>query len=341
MISERKTCRLCDSTVVKVFELSPTPIANDFKPSPDSNAVRYPLELTQCTECHHVQQRYVVDAQTLYSDYKYATPEAVKPYLEEAAQDLKERFPKAQSVLEIGSNNGLNLEVLRAAGFHAWGVDPAATGDHGLVGYFSSTWPHCKYHLMVANHVFAHIDDLADVFKGIDMALAPEGALVFEVQYLPDLIEKCGFEMIYHEHLDYHTLSPLAKLLKSAHLVMTDVLHTDRQGGSVRIYAQRQGEELQNYDDFIEWPYFAQRVEAKKQGLRAELAGRKVPAFGASAKACTLIHHCEIAENITVCIDDNPLKWGHYIPGTDIKIVESAEGPVLNLSGFNIKRETI
>lgn len=343
MLSERKTCRLCDSAVVPVFSLTPTPIANDFKPYPDSNATRYPLGLSQCEGCSHVQQSYVVDAHTLYSDYKYATPEAVRPYLEEAAKDLKERFPKAELVLEIGSNNGLNLQVLREAGFEAWGIDPAATGEHNFVGYFSSTWGHPdrKYDVIIANHVFAHIDDLQDVFKGIDLILKPDGALVFEVQYLPDLIEKCAFEMIYHEHLDYHTIKPLVPFLKRFNLVMTDIQFVPRQEGSVRITAQREGKQASFYDEAIEWKYFAQRVETKKQGFRAALAGRKVVAFGASAKACTLIHHCGIAENITVCIDDNPLKWGHYIPGTDIKIVEQAEGPVLNLSGFNIKRETI
>ena len=330
---ERKTCRLCDEPVKPVFKLTPTPIANNLKPYPDSNAVRYPLELTQCTGCSHVQQRFVVDAQTLYTDYKYSTPDAVRPYLEEAAKDLRERFPQAETVLEIGSNNGLNLDVLCEQGFTAWGIDPC-DGGH----YFTSTTFGEEFYgtqsIILANHVFAHIDDLQDVFKGIDKLLAPEGAVVFEVQYLPDLIAHVNFDMIYHEHLDHHTIAPLAKFLKRFNLVMTSVERTPRQGGSIRVTAERKGVEGAIPEESVDWADFSKKVEARKVSLKARLGKTKLAAFGAAAKACTLINHFEIADNISVCIDDTPLKWGHYIPGTDIPIVQDAPGPVL-LTAWN------
>ena len=338
MLSERKTCRLCDSEVAPVLELEPTPIANNFSASPDSNAQRYPLGLTQCTACAHVQQRYV--AHGLFSDYKYSTPPVTRPYLEDAAEDLQKRFPKAKTVFEIGCNNGLNLDVLWTQGFIASGIDPVPCTKAGAMqGYFGSkmTWrDDPRFDLIVSNHVFAHVDDLQDVFKAAVSIL--DGALVFEVQYLPDLVNRCAFDMIYHEHRDHHAINPLRAFVSKYGLTITDVQYVSRQGGSIRLTAQRTGTEVPRVKEEIDWAQFKSAIENKKRTLRDKLKGRKIAAFGASAKACTLIHQCDISQNISCCIDDDPNKWGLYLPGTDIPIVEKASGPVLLLAwNFDVK----
>ena len=109
MITEKLSCRLCGFPVTPVFSLNDTPIANDYKSVPDFAADRYPLEMCECTECFHVQQRYLIDG--LFEDYKYTTPKTVERYLDPVAKLLRERFPKAEYVLEIGSNNGTNLNI--------------------------------------------------------------------------------------------------------------------------------------------------------------------------------------------------------------------------------------
>ena len=136
--SERWKCRLCGGTMNKVFALTPTPIANDYAPEPDVGAFRYPLELSQCSRCGHVQQRFIVEG--MFDDYKYTTPQTVARYLEPFVDSLLASYPRAKRVLEIGSNNGTYLQVLRSRGFDAVGVDPAATGEGNHVGYFTAQW---------------------------------------------------------------------------------------------------------------------------------------------------------------------------------------------------------
>src|ERR1041385_7487168 len=116
------TCRLCYGPTRVMLSLTPTPIANSFPDHPDQDAERFPLDVAQCILCDHVQlnEYQPVD----WVDYRYATPEAVRPHLEEAAHVLRRTFPQAKTVLEIGCNNGLYLDVLRKAGFSAVGVDP-------------------------------------------------------------------------------------------------------------------------------------------------------------------------------------------------------------------------
>lgn len=315
MIWEKLECRLCNGRLHHVFSLSPSPIANSFPEKPDCKAERFPMELMQC-ECGHVQQRYVIAG--LFQDYKYQTPQTVATYLQPVVEKLKAEYPGAK-VLEIGCNNGVFLDLLNAAGFDAVGVDPATTHPKAIRAYFSeaSAGRFDPVDLIVANNVLAHIDRLQDVFCGIKRLLKPDGALVFEVQYLVDLVKSGAFDMFYHEHLDYHTLKPLQSFLRSFGLVMTEWEHIPNHGGSIRVTAKRRGTECAIPDEPLDWDGLRAKINAARDRLKSQ--GQMV-AFGAAAKACTLINELGIADQILYCVDDTPQKQWRYIPGTDIQI---------------------
>jgi hypothetical protein len=342
MIHERTTCRLCDGPVRPVFALTPTPIANNYADKPDAGAACYPLELCQCWRCSHVQIRHVIDG--LFQDYKYTTPQTVATYLTPFVKELRARYPQARNVLEIGSNNGVYLEVLRTHGFEATGIDPAATGDGNICEYFTSDWArthNIRYDLIVANNVFAHIDDLRDMFEGINLLLAEGGKLVFEVQSFTALVEAGAYDMIYHEHMSYHTVGPLSRFLHRMGLVMTrhEVIQT--HGGSLRITAERKGLQVIYYEPPIDWSNFAERVKDMRARTRALVKGRKVVLLGAAAKVTTMLHHCGIENNISCACDDTPQKIGRYIPGTGIQIrpTEELGDHAALLGAWNFERE--
>jgi SAM-dependent methyltransferase len=295
------------------------------------------MDLMQCG-CGHVQQRYVISG--LFQDYKYQTPQTVATYLKPFVDKLANDYPGA-SVLEIGCNNGVFLDLLTAAGFDAVGVDPAATPHPKSVrAYFTeaSAGRFQPVDLILANNVLAHIDNLQDVFRGILRLLKPNGSLVFEVQYLVDLVESGSFDMIYHEHLDYHTLKPLQGFLRSQGLVMTAWEHIQNHGGSIRVTAKLSGEECEIPDEALDWDWLRIKINAARDKVKAE--GGMV-AFGAAAKACTLINELGIAGQIAFCVDDTPQKQFRYIPGTDIQIrpVSSLKGEKVLLTAWNYERE--
>ena len=332
---ERYECRLCDGELKPVFALKPSPIANSFPALPDSGAPRYPLELVECVECGHVQQRYV--AEGLYEDYKYQTPQTVERYLAPEARAIADRHPSAR-VLEIGCNNGVFLDLLIAEGLEVLGVDPAATHPRALPTHFS--WQLAlelgEFDVIVANNVLAHIDDLDSVFHGIRKCLRPDGELIFEVQYLVDLVKSGKFDMIYHEHMDYHHLRPLQGYLRRFGLVMTKWEHIPQHGGSIRVYASKVGVECELPEEQIDWDAFRAKVEAARIRLGAILRSHgQVVAFGAPAKAATIIGEFGLEPYISYVVDDTPLKQGRYIPGTNLKILPTSEvgdGPVLLLA---------
>lgn len=327
MIYERMDCRLCGGRVETVFSLTPTPIANLFPDEPLTGKA-YPLDLKQCPKCQHVQIGHVVDDETLYgATYKYATPAALQPILEKRAVELRIKYAKARNALEIGANNGLFLHALNKAGFkEVIGIDPSSTDPLVWKLPFGPRSAEVikrrvgTVDLIVANNVFAHIDNLRHVFAAIDTILSLDGAVVFEVQYLVPMMQSGAFDMIYHEHRDYHTLGPLQSFLAGMGMVMTEWEPTSAHGGSIRVTAQRSGTPCQVPKESTDWVAFQNVIDEQKTVINAQITGR-IAAFGAPAKATTLIHHFGLQNKISYCVDDTPQKQGKYIAGTSIPVV--------------------
>jgi len=337
----RKLCRMCNGSVEIVSEFTPTPIANAFADEPDEGAQRYPLAIVECHHCKHVQASFVISPEILFGNvetganaYKYSTPQAVSPELAATATKLRNMMPEARRVLEIGCNNGINVTALTKAYEgcdyfdHVCGVDPAAP-EWLLRGYFSEKWARTfaqqgEFDLIVANNVFAHIDDLDDVFKGIRYCLSDGGLLVVEVQYLVDLVKKCAWDMIYHEHHDYHTVGPWLSFLRRYGMRLAKWERIKAHGGSIRLYARHDyGTDAMAPNEKIDWDAFNARVSESCVDLYTALedADGPIAMFGATAKACTLIHHSGIAPMIEFCVDETPQKQMRYIPGTNIQIL--------------------
>ncbi len=362
----RTTCRLCESSdLAKVIELTATPPANAFVPQSELDQVQevFPLDVWICNDCSHVQLLDVVDPSVLFGHYVYVsgTSPVFVSHFQAYAGELLDRFAgEGCSVLDIGSNDGTLLRFFQQAGCTILGVDPAqeisstATeqGIETICGFFSCKMAediassHGTMDIVTANNVCAHIDDLSDLVKGVKRLLSEHGVFVFEVSYLRDVYEKLLFDTIYHEHLDYHCLSPLISFFKRFGLRVFDAKRIDSHGGSLRVYVchatashaetsqvgQLCREEVELGLTRAEtFRSYGQRVAELGAELRAIIedasrSGKQVAAFGAPAKATTLMYHFGLtSDTIDFIIDDSPLKQGLYSPGLHIPVVPSAK----------------
>ncbi|MBW1600582.1 class I SAM-dependent methyltransferase [Streptomyces sp. JJ66] len=356
-------CRVCGAGEwQEVISFGRVPLANGFlEPAatyPDEPA--YPLEVVSCRSCRLLSLTAVVDPQVLYRTYSYVTSdsETMARHLREVVRLLRDRFalPANALVVELGSNTGDQLLAFRAAGARVVGVDPARNlaaiaEDRGVPTvpeYFDSATAravadeHGKAALILGRHVFAHIDDLADVLAGVRELLAEDGVFTVEVPYAVDLLEGLAFDTIYHEHLSYFLISTLDTLF-ARHGLRT--LHVERlavHGGSVLVSAGHAegpwptgrgvGELIERersgglFDDAA-YTEFAARVRdtcARLSNLVRRLTsdGRTVAAYGASAKGTTLLNVCGLSsEEIAFCTDTTPQKQGRVTPGTHIPVL--------------------
>lgn len=329
--AERKVCRMCHSGLRRVFSLTPTPIANSYPDKPNTGEY-YPLDLMECVNCGHVQLKHVIFG--LFENYKYESPAQSSPHLKNLAKTLRERYPEAKRLLEIGANNGLFLDAAEKQGFEVVGVDPnidLGKYPNSFKGYFNEdiAGDMGKFDLIVTINTFAHINDLDSVFRGINKVLADDGSIIIEVQDFSQITEKGIFDTIYHEHLDYHDSDSFAYFLNNHGLAGGFVFEKiPSQGGSMRITTEREKLDtiIAPYKKHIDWADFQYKIEqARNKVLYHARLAKKLVAWGAPAKATTLIHHFGLQDKIAYCVDDSPLKQGKYIPGTAIRIYPSSK----------------
>ncbi len=363
----RDNCRLCKSTDVKeVFSLAATPPANAFLPKTQlaETEEKFPLDVFFCNSCAHVQILDVVDPSILFRNYCYVSgtsPVFVKHFEDYAAKIKSDYMGSSPSmVLEIGSNDGSLLKFFKAAGHTVLGIDPALdiaktateNGINTIADFFSPQLAdkvvseHGKASVVIANNVFAHIDDLHAVVSGIRTVLDDKGIYVFEVSYLRDVVEKTLFDTIYHEHLCYHSIKPFLSFFKSQGMHLFNAERVSSHGGSLRCYVQHENgphadtNELKSLledevalglDRAETFVNFAQKIDALGTELKSMVEklkseGKKIAGFGAPAKATTLMHHFGLTgDHLDFIVDDSPLKQGLFSPGLHIPVVPSSE----------------
>ena len=345
--------------------------------------LRVPLEVMRCERCGLVQLTVVVDPEVMFRDYLYATSASapMRGHFDDLAAELVSRFAPADSlVVEVGSNDGVLLRPLASRGARALGVEPAsnlatianADGLETLNEFFGlqvaqrirSERGAAK--VVVGNNVLAHIDDLPAMVRSLDALLDDDGVFVAEVPYLFDLLDHVEYDTVYHEHLSYFHLAPLAVLFDQVGMELFDVKRLATHGGSIRMYAGRRGrrsvttslrelrasEAARLTDAMRLFAAFAGRVEAQRAALRSLLGGlrtngTRLAGYGATAKGNTMLNYCGIgADTLAFIADTTPYKQGLLTPGTHIPVrPESAideEGiEVLLLLAWNYADEIV
>lgn len=363
----RNDCRLCGATDLElVLPILPSAIGDAFVSKEQLGEVQelYPLDTYICLECGHLQNLDVVDPEILFRNYTYRTSaskglvEHFQKYAQTVVKGLD--IPTDSLVVEIGSNDGSLLKAFKAHDMRVIGVDPAksiamlatAEGVQTLPDFFTPSIAQTILaengfaSLMCANNVFAHADNIADIVKGIRSLLAPDGVFVFEVSYIPDMIDNFVFDTIYHEHVSHHALIPLERFFNTLDMSLFDVERVSTKGGSIRGFAQPMstGKRLKT-DRFVQmldeenrrgfvrpeiYRTFYQDIEKRKRTvleyLKQEIAtGKTIAAYGASTTTTTLLYHFELQTLLKFIVDDNPLKYNLYSPGAHIPVYSSSE----------------
>jgi len=347
----RTTCSACASIDLEIFlDLGLSPVADAYTNHPDDPIDRFPLELAVCGKCRLVQLIEVLDDVTLfgtgYSFYSSASPPLSRYHEAYAVETLLRHGDLAnQLTVEVGCNDGDLLRWFPSN--HRLGIDPAigpatVAMERGLtvmVEPFTSQVAKSlrgTAGLVIANHVLAHVADVNDFLNGLSTLVQDDGIVMVEVQYLPDLLVNNAFDLVYHEHRNFFSLTSLEAAAMLAGLHVVDAELTSRQGGSLRVTLAKQSVPNPRVDALraseswlLGWgPYqgFQGRVDRIRQRL-VELVWKAssygiVAGFGAPAKATTLLNYCGINRDmLDYVIDSTPAKQGRFIPGTGLQIL--------------------
>jgi len=373
----RKTCRICKSTALtKVIDLGPQHLQGSFvKPGKEEPSNReIATQLVRCdptieeNACGLLQTAVSVPASILYSSYWYrsGTNQTMRDHLKSIANTATSMNGKAQAmVLDIGCNDGTLLNYY-PEDYNKFGIDPSDVAEQAtnntkvIQDLFPSdelinTIGNKQFDIITSIAMFYDLEDPSLFVQGIKKVLNPDGIWIFEMSYMPSMLEMNSYDTICHEHLEYYSFAVIENLLSRCDMKVVRVEFNDINGGSLRCYAthtlnfrfnqrefSKKIEQVRQKEFDLELdtdkPYrnFQDRINQHKKDLVDLLKslkrnGKTIHIYGASTKGNTILQWCGIGNTIIdYAADRNPEKEGALTLGTDIPIISEEKSRTMN-----------
>lgn len=351
-------CRVCSGAVAEFLDLGDQPLSDAFARE-IGDEFCYRLRVGACADCAMVQLLDEVPRERMFHreyPYRSSLSLVMRAHFAELAKTLlaNELGGPDPFVVEIGCNDGVMLRTLAAEGIRHLGVEPSGdvadvARSHGLTvrtAFFEADTARRiaeesgPADVVYAANTICHIPYLDSIFAGLDALLARDGVFVFEDPYLGDIIDRTSFDQIYDEHFYLFSVTTVAGMARWFGFELIDVERLPVHGGEVRYTVARAGQRQptpavdallgEERDRHLHTPGtlagFAAAVRsncteltALLQQLRAD--GKRVSAYGATAKSATVINYAGIGpELIDTVYDSTPEKQGRLTPGAHIPI---------------------
>ncbi|WP_246282087.1 class I SAM-dependent methyltransferase [Nitrosopumilus ureiphilus] len=383
-------CRFCKNSLKYVFvNLGETPLANSYLTKETMNEVekKIPLQAFVCEKCFLVQVEEFEKAKNIFNDYAYFSSYSTSwlDHVKLFADEMIDRFNLSDKdqIIEIASNDGYLLKNFKNKHIPILGIEPASNvakiaennGIPTVVKFFSFETAQeivdagKKAHLLLAFNVLPHVPNLNDFVLGMKKIIHENGVIVIQFSaYLLDVIQKCEFDMVYHEHFSYFSLFTLKKIFESNNLEIFDVKEIPVHGGSLRLFLKSTQNNEIKIEDSVKnllkkeenfglrkistYLQFQKNVEKSKKSIqeffiKAKEAEKKIVCYGAAAKGNTVLNFCEITKNdIDYIVDISPHKQGKFLPGTHIPIyfpekIKETRPDYIVILAWNLKDEII
>lgn len=375
---KRQTCRVCGSkALTSVIDLGEQHLQGSFiKPGKEIPPLRkISTSLVRCDPmrdekaCGLLQMEYTIPPEILYSSYWYrsGTNNTMRTHLQGIVNEVLDMtgHTESKTVLDIGCNDGTLLAFYPTT-FKKFGVDPSDVAQEikDPVKVIQDIFPSAElittikgqsFDIITSIAMFYDLEDPVSFVHGLKQVLSSNGVWVFEMSYMPTMLEMTSYDTICHEHIEYYSLAVIEHILRQEKMKIVNVEQNEINGGSLRCYAThinnfdyhqsqfkenvkmlRQKEFDLQLDTDIPYRHFQDRINVHKEELFSMLnklknKGKSIHIYGASTKGNTLLQWCGIDNKIIDCAADrNPDKFGALTLGTDIPIVSEQESRAMN-----------
>jgi SAM-dependent methyltransferase len=343
-------CLACgNNNLTLTLNLGYQPLANNFLTDTSQNEF-YPLAVNRCENCFHLQLTHVVDPAVIYKNYAYVsgTSQTYLDYMWWFAKWCREYSNNYRgSVLDIGCNDGSQLDFFNKLGFNTYGVDPAenlhatstSKGHRVVCGFWNEqsigNLDNRQFDIVVAQNAFAHNPDPLTYLKLLKPLLKEQGLFFIQTSQA-DMVCNGEFDTIYHEHVNFYNVNSMNELCKRAGLGLVDAIKTPIHGTSYVFVVGHHGrpehinnlieleKDLLDVTVYQNWKTTAESLTSEFLSVCEEYRDNeyKLIGYGAAAKGNTLLNYAGVS--LDYIIDDNPLKQNTYSPGRDIPVVSSS-----------------
>lgn len=360
----------------KLVELGNHYISDFIKCDEDyQNRKKYSLDIVLDEKIGAGKLQQVAPKEAMWGKYWYRSginlsmTEQLKNVAEEIASRIK--YKKGNIWLDIACNDGTMFKFIPNE-FIKLGIDPCDDSYYSescklanrvVQEYFSEDSykktgygkEKCKVITTIA--MFYDLEDANPFIEDINKVLDEDGLWVIQLSYTPLMLQQLAFDNICHEHNYYHSLSSLKNLFDKHNLKIVDASLNDANGGSIRVYIQKQNakidsfatgpmrdvcnfrvQTLLNYEktnfDISKpevWEVFSQRINTLKSQtvdfIKSEKAkGKIICGYGASTKGNTLLQWFGLDYTLIDAIaEKSQYKFGLKTIGTNIPILSEEE----------------
>ena len=375
-IINNKFC-ICKNKLSKKINFGNLPIINSY--TKKINLKKYPVIVSQCEKCLLIHLKYSIPDKFLFpSNYSYLSShskEKIKNF--KSIFCIIKKFSKKNDpqILDIGSNDGAFLEVVKKKYPKVLGIEPTNCANITLGrGIDTIKSPlnfklakkilrkYSKFDFIIATNILPHTNNIDGILKSIKLLLDRKGISIIEVQYLYDLISQRGFDSFHHEHTVYFTLSSIIKIVKNYNLHVFDAERLSVHGGILRIYVGQNEKRVSGrlkkilngendkkiFNKIKKLNSFRKQFsyKIKKFLINLKKNKKKIYGIGAAPRSCVMLNSCNINNKQLDMVGEVPqsIKCNKYIPGTNImvknenKIITDKPDYVIILAWHLVKR---
>lgn len=336
------------------LDLGEQPLANSYLKSTIEPESSYPLAAMVCAECHHVQLSHAIHPDLMFKNYLYVsgTTETLKKNMQWFTEFVQEYTNRNYgNVLDIGCNDGTQLDFFKERGWKTYGIDPAENivptavekGHDVACAYFTAdvvpALRSFKPDVIVAQNVVAHNYDALKFLENVRDCMHKESVFFMQISQV-DMIRHNEFDTCYHEHINFFNVRSLQKIAERAGLFIQDIVRQPIHGNSYivimstsygnpyrieNLVALDRADGMYDMATYKRWGDNAHRLmdELTETVANYRAQGYKVVGYGAAAKGMVVTNFAKL--KLDFIIDDNPLKQDHFTPGMHTPIVSIKE----------------
>ena len=351
-IINRKVC-ICKNKLKQKINFGNLPLINNY--TIKKNLKKYPTIISQCQNCLLIQLKYSVPDKLLFpNNYSYLSgnsKEKINNFISILAKIKKTSKKKNPQILDIGSNDGSFLEIVKKKYPKVLGVEPTNTARNAIKKGINTIKKslnfklakkilnkYSKFDFIIASNFFAQTNNLKEILKSIKLILDKKGLLIVEVQYLYELLLQKGFDSFHHEHVAYYTLSSITKLLEKYNLYVFDAEKLKVHGGMLRVYISLNKKPITKKMKKILASENDRNIINKIKNLNLfrikfsnklnkffynlKKKGKKIYGIGAAPRACVMLNSANLTKNEINLVGEvsKSLKCNKYVPGTNIMV---------------------